>query len=240
MSRYTIFISDLHLDQNTPEIAKLFFRFIEKFPAPADALYILGDFFQYWAGDDNGSTFSEKIKNSLKKISDKIPIYLMVGNRDFLLGERFAKESGCILIPDPDLITLYGKPVLLSHGDTIYTNINYQIFRALIRCPYGIKLFMKLPLKIRLPFASALQKYSSRRKTLKSSAGWTPKPAAIKKLLNHAKVSQLIHGHIHLAAIREIFLDQQKIQVISLGAWGGADNILIYHDHGGFEFKTLL
>lgn len=241
MAKNTAFISDLHLSPNTPGITKLFYQFIEELNENTEAIYILGDFFQYWAGDDDQTKFNEEIKTLLKKVSNKIPVYLMVGNRDFLLGKKFAKEAGAILISDPSLINLYGKNIMLSHGDTIFIGRPYKIFRTIIRLPWATKLFLKLPLNFRLKIAATLQKYSSRNGLFRNNnRPLTHDINCLNQLLADSSASLLIHGHIHLATIKELLINNRKVQIISLGVWGGENNLLLYHEDGSFAFKTLL
>lgn len=240
MDHYTIFISDLHLNQTTQKTADLFLKFAEEIvQQPIDGIYILGDLFRFWGGDDDHSMFNTQIKTILKKISDKIPVYLMAGNRDFLLGEEFAKESGCTLISDPCSINLYGKTTVLTHGDILCTNdIKYRMFRAVIRIPHSIKLFLKLPLAIRLWLASNAQKYSAKTKPLKNQNTLAVQPDTVKKLLTKFNSTQIIHGHIHIEETEEIVMSTQKARRISLGEWDNKANILIYHGNHCFEFKN--
>lgn len=240
MDRHTIFISDLHLSDTTIKTTNLFLKFMEETALNADALYILGDLFRFWIGDDNCSIFNQKIKTALKQASSKIPIYLMPGNRDFLLEKTFAKETGCSLIPDPYAIDLYGRKTVLTHGDLLCSkDISYGIFRNIIRFPYGIKIFLKLPLAIRLWFANNTQKYSAKTKIKKSKDILAAQPKPSKNLLNKFNASQIIHGHTHIAEVEELVLDNKLSQRISLGEWNEQGSVLIYHDNHNFEFKAL-
>ena len=240
MGRHTIFISDLHLSSTTVQTTELFVKFLEEIAIKADALYILGDLFQFWAGDDDHSPFNGQIKNALKAVGRQIPVYLMPGNRDFLLGERFAKESGCILIPDPYVIDLYGKKTVLTHGDILCTkDPKYWMFRKIIRFPFGLQIFLKLPLKFRVWFASKIQKYSAKTKSTKSKEVLAVQDTETKKLLNKFNAAQVIHGHIHIVEIAELIIDTKKAQRISLGEWDKQSSILFYYDNHDFEFKKL-
>src|SRR3990167_6838922 len=119
---HTLFISDLHLQEETPATTQAFFHFMEKQAATADALYILGDFFEAWIGDDDDTSFHSQLIDSIKKLVDqRVPVYFMHGNRDFLIGQRFAEKSGVTLLPDPTVIELYGQSILLTHGDVLCT-----------------------------------------------------------------------------------------------------------------------
>lgn len=230
MSNYTIFISDLHLSSEKSETTNLFFKFISDVAPKADALYILGDLFKFWVGDDDRSIFNEQIEKSLKTLSSKIPVYLMPGNRDFILGQVFAKESGCTLIPDPYKIDLYGKPTLLAHGDILCTkDTKHIIFRAITHLPFFIKIFLSLPLKFRIWLASNIQKYSAKTKILKNKNNLLPQTSTIKKLLIKYNAEQIIHGHIH-----KIETEENRI---SLGEWTNSWSILIYHQNGKYDYN---
>lgn len=237
MFNRTIFISDLHLANNQPKTAQLFFDFLEHNIVDSDALYILGDLLQFWLGDDDNSSFNIKIKETLKKASAKVPIFIMAGNRDFLLGEKFANESGCRLISDPSVIDLYGRKTVLTHGDLLCSkDKRYLVFRKMIRFPFGIKLFLKLPLKIRLWVAQNMQKYSTKSKAKKDRKILAVGPEDVNKLLDSFNAPQLIHGHIHIAESEDFINNAKKARRISLGEWDSRASILVYHNNHNFDF----
>ena len=151
----TLFISDLHLDPERPGITDLFGRFIDGEARGADALYILGDLFEAWVGDDDPSDTGGFVAGKLRSLRDAgVPVYFMRGNRDFLLGDEFARRAGMTLLPDPAVVMLYGKPVLLMHGDLLCTgDTAYQQFRAQTRDPAWQSQFLAQPLPARLAFA---------------------------------------------------------------------------------------
>jgi len=241
MSNYTIFIADLHLSPTEPKVTNLFFKFIEDIAPKANALYILGDFFKFWVGDDDRSIFNEQIKKALKTISSKIPVYLMPGNRDFILNQTFAKESGCILIPDPYKIDLYNRPTLLTHGDVLCSkDIKHCAFRTITRFPHGIAIFMKLPLNFRIWLASNIQKYSAKTKLFKDKNILLPQTSTIKKLMTKFDVNQIIHGHIHRTWEEEFTINNQKMRRLSVDKWTDATgSFLIYHQNGQYEFQSF-
>ena len=240
MSNHTIFIADLHLSQDIPKTKEIFDRLVNEITEETDALYILGDLFQFWVGDDDRSFFNEEVKITLKKISNKTPIYLMNGNRDFLLDGTFSEESGCILISDPFAFDLYGKRTLLTHGDLLCTkNVKYRLFRFLIRIPFGLKIFLKFPLKFRTWFARNLQKYSAKSKKKKSKKTLAPQLTAAKKLLTNFKAQQIIHGHIHIEETEEFTFNNKKSIRISLGEWSNKGRLLIYKKDHSFGFSPL-
>jgi UDP-2,3-diacylglucosamine hydrolase len=241
MNSNTVFISDLHLSFAEPKIVDLFSNFKNYITPQTDAVYILGDFFKFWAGDDDRSEFNELIKKMLRNISRKTPLYLMPGNRDFILGQDFARESGCILISDPYKINLYGRPTILTHGDILCTkDIKHRIFRALTRMPCGIKIFLKLPLKYRIWLASKIQKYSARIKLSQNKKIVLPQINTIKKFINKYNITQIIHGHTHIKEEEETLFNNQKIRRISLRDWDVSGNILICYQNGQYEFKDIV
>jgi UDP-2,3-diacylglucosamine hydrolase len=240
MNHYTIFIADLHLSPTQPKVTDLFLKFIADIAPKAEALYILGDFFKFWVGNDDRSIFNEQIKKALKIISGKVPVYLMPGNRDFILDQTFTIESGCILIPDPYKINLYNRPTLLTHGDILCTkDIKHRAFRAITRLPYSIAIFLKLPLKFRIWLASSIQKYSAKAKLFKDKNTLLPQINTIKKLMPKFATSQIIHGHIHRLEKEEFFINSQKMRRISLGEWTNSGSIVIYYQNGQCEFKRF-
>lgn len=166
MTAQTFFISDLHLHQSRPNVTENFFQFLEKEAPAAEALYILGDFFEVWAGDDDPNPHHKKVMQALGHFSqkNKTPIYFMRGNRDFLIDKGFAKATGCILIPDPTTIELYGEKILLMHGDSLCTgDRSHQRFRKFSQHPIIRKLFlMLLPFSWRLKIASGIRKNSQK------------------------------------------------------------------------------
>ena len=133
----TLFISDLHLEADRPDIADQFLRFLETEALAAEALYILGDLFESWVGDDDPNEHYQWIKQALRKLTHKrVPVYFMHGNRDFMIGDGFAKETGASILPDPHVAELYGESVLLSHGDAYCTDdLEYQAVRKMTRDP---------------------------------------------------------------------------------------------------------
>ena len=151
----TLFIADLHLDPERPAITGLFGRFIDEEARGADALYILGDLFEAWVGDDDPSATGTFVADKLRGLADSgVPVYFMRGNRDFLLGDAFARRAGMTVLPDPALVTLYGKPTLLMHGDLLCTDDTaYQQFRTQTRDPAWQAGFLAQPLPARLAFA---------------------------------------------------------------------------------------
>ncbi|WP_258223440.1 UDP-2,3-diacylglucosamine diphosphatase, partial [Stenotrophomonas sp. HMWF023] len=163
----TLFISDLHLDPSRPAITDLFLRFLREEAPGADALYILGDLFEAWIGDDTPSAAADAVADALKVLSDSgVPVFFIRGNRDFLLGEDYARRAGLRILPDPCMIELYGRPVLLQHGDLLCTDdIPYQQFRAQTRDPVFQAQFLSQPLEARIAFAQKARDASQARQS---------------------------------------------------------------------------
>jgi UDP-2,3-diacylglucosamine hydrolase len=240
MSKNILFISDLHLAPAEPKSAALFIKFLHEIAPTTSALYILGDLFKFWIGDDDRSEFNQSIIIELKKLSTSVPIYLMPGNRDFLLSNNFATQSGCQLIPDPHTIDLFGTPTLLTHGDILCTkDIKHIIFRAIIRFHLGLKLFLLLPLKIRNWMACTIQKYSTKSKKLKSKYSLAPQQITINKLITKHQARLIIHGHTHYIEDVTFTVNGSKIQRVALGEWSDHGDYLLWHEDGAYKLEIF-
>jgi len=168
----TLFIADLHLCVEEPAITAGFLRFLAGEARKADALYILGDLFEAWIGDDDPNPLHRKMAAAIKAVSDSgVPCYFIHGNRDFLLGKRFARESGMTLLPEEKVLELYGRRVLIMHGDTLCTDdAGYQAFRAKVHKPWLQTLFLALPLFVRKRIAARMRANSKEANSSKSLA----------------------------------------------------------------------
>lgn len=236
---YTLFISDLHLQESQIKKTDSFLKLLTTMALKADALYILGDLFEVWVGDDDNSLFYEKIKAALKQYTALgTPIYLMHGNRDFLIGKKFIQDTGCTLIKDPWKMDLYGVSTLLTHGDILYTeDTNYMRYRKFVRNPICHKLFLLLPLKLRKLIANYLRAKSKKNHLLKSNKKNITNETIINLMQQH-HVTQLIHGHIHTPTIRNIKLNKTTGKCITLGAWEAVVNTLIYQQDHTFKLRS--
>ncbi len=216
-----LFVSDLHLSPERPRIAAQFFAFLADTARRAEALYILGDLFEYWAGDDDlGDAFNAGVIEALRGCAAAFPVSVMHGNRDFLLGERFAAATGARIIPDPTMIDLYGSPTLLAHGDTACTDDHaYQRFRAEVRAPGWIEEFLAMPLAERKARIDALRSESRAEKRLKTDAIMDVNTGAIEALLREHGYPRLIHGHTHRPARHEHVVDGRRCERWVLGDW---------------------
>ncbi len=226
----TLFISDLHLDEAFPEVAERFLKFLSTDAKDADALYILGDFFEAWIGDDDRTPFNNKIIQALKTYTDSgIPTYVMHGNRDFLLGRRFLKATGTKRLKDPTLVKLYGIPTLLMHGDLLCTkDKEYLAVRKKIRNPFGLFLFRYFKsLKTRKAFAKTLREKSKKRHKTIDKEITDVDPNTVKNYMKRFDVQYLVHGHTHRPNIHHFEVDGKPHIRAVLGSWHDSTNMLI-------------
>jgi UDP-2,3-diacylglucosamine hydrolase len=217
----TYFIADLHLAQDRPDITACFLRFLKGDATQAQQLYILGDLFEAWIGDDDDSDFLATIAEALTALSALgTTIYYIHGNRDFLLGQRFAKKSSMILLPEVDLIDLYGKDVVIMHGDTLCTrDIGYQKFRKKSRSWWWQAIIKSLPLFVRKKIASDYRKKSAAATAIKSQDIMDVTPDEVIKCLEKYDSQLLIHGHTHRPAVHELTANNKMAKRIVLGDW---------------------
>jgi len=221
---HTLFISDLHLSPDTPETATLLIHFLKHIANKADALYILGDFFECWVGDDDRSDFNERIKTALRHYTHSgIKTYFMPGNRDFLIGPRFAKETGITLLKEPTLITLYGQRILLLHGDSLCTlDQKHQRSRKSMHNRFYQKIVLSLlPLTWRRHYGQRLRRASIERKSQLAHSIMDVTPEAVTHAMSEARTQLLIHGHTHRPAIHSLSINgsDADAQRIVLGDW---------------------
>ena len=217
MSR-TLFIADLHLCQDEPAITAGFLHFLQREAHQCDALYILGDLFEAWIGDDDPNPLHQQIAAALKALP--VPKYFIHGNRDFLLGQRFAAASGMTLQPEEQVLTLYGQRLLVMHGDTLCTDDEgYQRFRAKVHQRWLQKLFLALPLRLRMRIAARMRTNSKQANQHKSLSIMDVNQQAVIEAMTRQQVRLLIHGHTHRPAIHEFVLQGENAQRVVLGAW---------------------
>ncbi len=219
----TWFVSDLHLSPARPDIAHLFFDFLRDTARSADALYILGDLFDAWIGDDDTSAFAAQVQDELRRFTDLgIPTYFVAGNRDFLIGRRFAERTGVKLLTDPYVINLYDTPTLILHGDLLCTDdVSYQRFRHWIRKPWLTKLLLALPLRVRMRIANKLRAGSKTQQPLSEAqlAIMDANAQTAAEYFKRYNVTQMIHGHTHRPAIHHHQLNGASATRIVLGDW---------------------
>lgn len=239
MATGTLFISDLHLDPGRPEITQLFLAFLQR-ARTAESLYILGDLFEAWIGDDDDSELALTVQDGLRQLSEHgTPVYLMHGNRDFLLGNDFESRAGCRLLPDPTVIDLYGAPTLLMHGDLLCTDDReYQQFRSQVRDPAWQRNVLSKPLSERRQMAAALRGESQQAIAGKDAQIMDVNQGEVETVMRRHGVRRLIHGHTHRPAVHEFELDGAPARRIVLGDWYDQGSTL-YCDTGGCELTTL-
>ena len=222
-SSHSLFISDLHLCASRPAITKAFIQFLKKTAINAEKLFILGDLFEYWAGDDDLlHTDHADIIQAIKALGDAgTEVFFIHGNRDFLIGEQFSKAASIHLLPDPSEIKLYGKRILISHGDELCTDDTcYQAFRAQVRSPTWQAEFLSHPLTARKAQIEALRLQSEQEKSHKSLAIMDVNSDAVSALLRQHEYPKLfIHGHTHRPNTHIIEIDGHQCQRIVLGDW---------------------
>ena len=216
-----LFVSDLHLCSSRPETCRIFCDFLDGPARGADALYILGDLFEYWAGDDDlDDPFNASIVSALRRCAADTCVYLMRGNRDFLLGERFAGAAAVQLIDDPALIDCRGTSTLLSHGDALCTDDeDYMRFRTKVRSAQWIEKFLATPLAERKTTIEALRRESEAQKKRKPMRTMDVNDVAVEALLRSYDYPRLIHGHTHRPARHEHIVDARRCERWVLADW---------------------
>ncbi|MFN1130389.1 UDP-2,3-diacylglucosamine diphosphatase [Lelliottia nimipressuralis] len=217
----TLFIADLHLQTEEPAITAGFLRFLQGEARSADALYILGDLFEAWIGDDDPNPLHREIAAAIKALVDSgIPCFFIHGNRDFLIGKRFARESGMTLLPEEQVLDLYGRQVLIMHGDTLCTDdTGYLAFRAKVHTPWIQTLFLALPLFIRNRIAAKMRAGSKAANSSKSLSIMDVNPQAVIEVMEKHRVQWLIHGHTHRPDVHTLSANGEPAHRVVLGAW---------------------
>lgn len=221
LNMQTLFISDLHLHESRPQITRAFFHFLHTQAIHAEALYILGDFFDVWIGDDDDTQLLQEVANELFALKEKgIAIYYMHGNRDFLLGNDYASKAGMTLIPDGTVINLYGTPTLLMHGDSLCTSdVAYQQFRSMVRGSPWQEQFLAQSITARRAIAAQLREKSESMNSMKADDILDITPAEAQMQMETAGVTRLIHGHTHRPARHPLVINGNPAERIVLGDW---------------------
>ena len=236
----TLFISDLHLEADRPEIGEQFLDFLDEEAADAEALYILGDFFEYWVGDDDPDEYHGSIKRSLRAFTDSgVPVYFMHGNRDFMIGETFAEETGVTILPDPYPLDLFGKRVLLSHGDALCTDdTEYQKVRTMTRNPDWQAMILAKPLEERISIAKQARARSQDRNKTLSESIVDVNADAVRQTISEYGVEILLHGHTHRPGIHGVEVDDRFAKRVVLGDWYDQGSVLRW-DEDGLELSAI-
>lgn len=217
----TLFISDLHLEESRPDITGAFLGFLKTHAMGVEQLYILGDFFEAWIGDDERTPLQEQVAAALREVRDSgTEIFLMHGNRDFLIGNDYCERAGATLLDDPTVVDLYGTPALLMHGDSLCTaDVEYQKFRANMRNPQMQKMMLARPLEDRQQMARQLRQMSMAKNQGKAEDIMDVTPEEVVKELEHHGVQLMIHGHTHRPAIHDLEANGEPARRIVLGDW---------------------
>jgi UDP-2,3-diacylglucosamine hydrolase len=237
----TLFVSDLHLDPERPAITELFGRFLDEEARSAEALYILGDLFEAWVGDDDPSEAGARVAGKLRALRDAgVPVRFIRGNRDFLLGEDYARRAGMEILPDPAVVMLHGKPTLVMHGDLLCSDDSaYQAFRAQARDPRWQAQFLAQPLQARLAFAQQARAASQAHQSGLQAQGameaiTDATPATVADTFSRYGIDRIIHGHTHRPKVHE----EAGGTRIVLGDWYEQGSVLRV-DPDRFELAAL-
>ena len=226
----TYFIADLHLSENRPHLLALFRQFMQEQAPEAEKLYILGDLFDFWIGDDEQSNLISEVQQLIRYLTEqRVPCYFQHGNRDFLIGKKFANACGLTLLPTYQVIDLYGMPTLLCHGDTLCVDdVKYQHYRKKVHQKWRQWLFLHLPLKVRLKIAEKIRAKSRQDKQLKSTEIMDVNATFVQQMFAQFHVTQMIHGHTHRQKHHEI---PPHFHRIVLGDWGETSSLLEVTPH---------
>ena len=219
----------MHLSDKREKKVELFLTFLKFAQQKCEALYILGDLFDLWLGDDDNTPPHPDILTALRAVSDNgIALYVALGNRDFLIGRDFCEKTGAKLLPDYALVDLYGTKTLITHGDLLCTkDTKYQLFRKIVRHPLIIQTFLLIPLYIRKKIASRTQAKTSASMLKKNNEIMDVEQKTVETMMSKYKVSLLIHGHTHRPNTHVFKVDSKTLQRIVLGDWYEQDSVLV-------------
>ena len=235
-----LLISDLHLQDERPDITRAFLDFLAGRARSAEALYILGDFFEAWIGDDAMTPYQLSICAALRQLSDSgTQIFLMHGNRDFLLGETFCKAAGATLLRDPCVVRLNQQPVLLMHGDSLCTrDAAYMKMRSILRHPLTVFVLRHLPLSLRYKLARKLRSESRAQTKMKANDIVDVTPDQVPLIMQTYGVETLIHGHTHRPAVHRLQVCENAARRIVLGDWD-REGWVLQVDEQGFALTSF-
>lgn len=236
-----LLISDLHLQEERPDITRAFLDLLATRARDAQALYILGDFFEAWIGDDGMTPFQQSICQALRALSDSgTRVFLMHGNRDFLIGQAFCRAAGCTLLKDPSVVEMGGEPVLLMHGDSLCTRDEaYMKLRRYLRNPLSLCILRHLPLSARRKLARKLRSESKAQTRMKANDIIDVTAEEVPRLMQRHGVRTLIHGHTHRPAIHKLTLEDGSAgRRIVLGDWD-RQGWALQVDEQGFQLSPF-
>ena len=230
----TLFISDLHLEASQPEIGEQFLSFLGGEARTAEALYILGDLFEVWLGDDDPNPYYGQMKTALRELVDTgVTVSFMHGNRDFAIGEDFASETGVSILTDPVVVNLYGEDVLLCHGDALCTDdVHYQQVRAMTRNPEWQAMMLAKSIEERIAFAIQARQESVARGESMSDEIMDVNQDAVIAILREHGVNTMLHGHTHRPAVHQVDLGDHTATRIVLGDWYEQGSVVRWDENG--------
>lgn len=230
----TLFISDLHLEAGRPEIGEQFLSFLGDEARDAEALYILGDLFEVWLGDDDPNPYYTSMKVAIRELTDSgVPVFFMHGNRDFTIGEIFSGETGVEILDDPVVVDLYGQSVLLSHGDALCTDdVQYQQVRAMTRNPEWQTMMLAKSIEERIAFSIQARKDSMAHSNSVSAEIMDVNLEAVVATLRQHGTSIMLHGHTHRPAIHDVDLGNRLATRIVLGDWFEQGSVVRWDENG--------
>jgi len=236
-----LFISDLHLAPERPDIIQLFVDFLNNQAVHVESLYILGDLVEYWLGDDDEAEGLNSVFDCMKQLADNgLKIYLMHGNRDFLMGEQLAQRAGCILINDPHIAHFNNIPVLLMHGDILCTDdTRYQELRLMLRNPAWQQDFLSKPLAEREAMALALRQQSKEETQSKAADIMDVNADAVTQAFVDHRVKLMIHGHTHRPSIHQLEVNGKPVKRVVLGDWYSQGSVLEFDDAEHFKLTSF-
>lgn len=239
-SNTILFISDLHLDASRPAITELFLDFLHRQARHCRALYILGDLFEVWLGDDHQTEHHTQVIQGIASVTQAaVPVYIMHGNRDFLLAQKFVQQTGAQLLTDPSIVSLFNNKALLMHGDTLCTDDTaYQAFRLQVRDPLWQQAFLSKSLEERFAMARHARQVSQTETQNKAEQIMDVNARAVSDAMTEHGVTLLIHGHTHRPAVHHFSLNEEPAQRIVLGDWYEQGSVL-YCTQDGFELRGL-
>lgn len=235
-----LFVSDVHLDASAPDAVEQFLDFLRTHAANAEALYVLGDLFEAWVGDDDPDPSKARVCESLRALtSTGVGCFVLHGNRDFLLGRDFCGRTGSRLLPDPVIADLDGERVLLTHGDALCTDDHsYQELRSTVRTPEWQRRFLALPLADRELLANQARAGSKKHISRTIPNIMDVNEEAVSTAYRATRVRRIIHGHTHRPGIHDTRIDDEAAQRIVLGAWYEQGSYIQY-EKGQYELRNL-
>jgi len=230
MLKKTVFVGDLHLSADRPDITQAFVSFLNHGLDNTEALYIIGDLFEVWMGDDIAEPFSVAIAEAIKTVSNTLPVYFIHGNRDFMIGKQFCQRAGMQILPEIYCIDLYGVNTVILHGDSLCTlDIAYQRFRRFRSIGAVRWIYQHLPQQTRLNIAAKIRQNSQQGNQQKNNTIMDVDPTAVEQLMQQTQCPRMIHGHTHRPAIHQLPEQKQRIVV---GDWYTQASVLNVSENG--------